>query len=95
MHRHVRSLAATALVVVLAHRPTGPLAAQTPAERATIDAFRDTLGALTDPSMVQQLVTREKGARPATGDKELQRLRLGWALTRYGQLTDSAPPMIE
>ncbi|HTK56084.1 MAG TPA: GWxTD domain-containing protein [Gemmatimonadales bacterium] len=95
MHRHVRSLAAIALAVSLAHWPTGPLAAQTPAERANVDAFRDSLGALADPGVVAQLVAREKTARPATGDKEIQRLRLGWALTRYGQLTDSAPPMVE
>ena len=70
------------------------LAAQEPADRAAIDAYRDTLGALTDLGAVQQLLTREQAARPA-GDKELQRLRLGWTLTRLGQLTDSAPPMIE
>ena len=53
-----------------------PVAAQEPAGRAEIDAFRDTLGALTDPAAVQQLLTREQSTRPV-GDKELGRLRLG------------------
>jgi GWxTD domain-containing protein len=93
VRRHAR-IALSALLL-LALRPTAPLAAQTPAERASVDAFRDTLGAQSDPEVVRRLVEREKSYRPATGDKEVQRLRLGWALTRYGQLTDSAPPMID
>lgn len=68
--------------------------AQDPADRAMIDAFRDTLGHLQDPTAVQAIVARERDARPA-GNKDLQRLRLGWALNRYGELTDSAPPLID
>ena len=86
-----RLLAAGLLALSLA----GPLRAQEPTDRAAIDAFRDTLGALTDPGQVQDIAGRERTARPAIGDKEIQRLRYGWALVRVGQLTDSAPPMIE
>ncbi|MEO7334658.1 MAG: hypothetical protein ABIZ71_12085, partial [Gemmatimonadales bacterium] len=50
--------------------------------------------ALTDPAAVVRIAEREKASRPA-GDKEIGRLRLGWALVRLGQLTDSAPLMIE
>ena len=70
------------------------LRAQDPADRAMIDAFRDTLGALRDPAAVLAVVGREHDARPA-GNKDLQRLRLGWALNRLGELTDSAPPLID
>ncbi|MEO6066400.1 MAG: GWxTD domain-containing protein, partial [Gemmatimonadales bacterium] len=72
----------------------GPLFAQEPADRARVDAFRDTLGALTDPAAVVRIAEREKASRPA-GDKEIGRLRLGWTLVRLGQLTESAPPLIE
>ncbi len=71
------------------------LTSQEPADRAAVDAFRDSLGALTEAAQVQRLVDRERIARPAAGDREIARLRLGWALVRVGQLTDSAPPMIE
>jgi hypothetical protein len=73
---------------------TGPLRAQASADRAAIDAFRDTLGTLADGSTVQQFLAREQAARPS-GEKELQRLRLAWTLTRLGQLSDSAPPMVD
>ena len=87
---------AIAVTFALLFTVRGPaLAAQTPADRAIVDAFRDSLGTLTDPAALLRVVEREKIARPATGDRELQRLRLGWALTRLGQLSDSAPPMID
>jgi GWxTD domain-containing protein len=84
------SLVAAAASLTLSAR----LVAQEPADRAVIDAFRDSLGALTDLAAIQQILLREQTAHP-TGDKELQRLRLGWTLTRLGQLSDSAPPMID
>jgi hypothetical protein len=59
-----------------------------------LDAFRDSLGAMTDLAVVQQILAREQATHP-TGDKELQRLRLGWTLTRLGQLSDSASPLVE
>ncbi|HET7042206.1 MAG TPA: GWxTD domain-containing protein, partial [Gemmatimonadales bacterium] len=67
---------------------------QDPADRAAIDAYRDTLGALRDTAAVLAIVQREKNASPP-GDKVLQRLRYGWALNRLGELTDSAPPLID
>ena len=71
-----------------------PLAAQEPADRVAIDAFRDSLGAITSAAQMLPIVAREKIARPA-GDKELGRLRYGWSLVRLGQLSDSAPALIE
>ena len=70
------------------------LRAQDPADRAAIDAFRDTLGAVQDPAAALAIVTRERNTSPP-GDKVLQRLRYGWALNRLGELTDSAPPLID
>lgn len=87
-----RALLAAGLVV--STLPHAPLLAQAPAERAMIDAFRDTLGALHDPAAALAVVQREKDARPA-GDDQLQRLRYGWALNRLGELADSAPPLID
>jgi GWxTD domain-containing protein len=95
VRRHVRLPFSIALTILLAHWPTGPLAAQDAADRANVDAFRDTLGATTDLSQIQRLVERERTARPVTGDREIQRLRLGWALVRLGQLSDSAPPLVD
>jgi hypothetical protein len=71
-----------------------PLVAQAPADRAAVDAFRDSLGALTSAAQVLPIVARERAARPV-GNKELARLRYGWSLVRLGQLTDSAPPLID
>lgn len=95
MRRHARQLLAVAFAFLCLPVLPPRAAAQDPADRANIDAFRDTLGALTDPAAVHRIVERERVTRPATGDREIQRLRLGWALTREGQLQDSAPPMID
>lgn len=71
------------------------LAAQAPADRDAIDTFRDSLVSIHDTVGLLQVTLREKNAHPTTGDKELQRLRYGWALTRLGEMTDSAPPLID
>lgn len=72
-----------------------PLAAQAPADRDAIDTYRDSLASIHDTVGLLQVALREKNARPTTGDRELQRLRYGWALTRLGEMTDSAPPLID
>ncbi len=95
MRRHAPLCLALLAGVLSASLHAGSLAAQDPADRIAIDHFRDSLGAMTDPAAVKAIVDREKVARPATGDKELVRLRYGWALVRWGQLTDSAPPLID
>lgn len=89
---HLRALLLSVLVGSTAS--TSLLLAQDPVDRAAIDAFRDSLGALHDPAAVLPIVQREKEARPA-GDNQLQRLRYGWALNRLGELSDSAPPLID
>ena len=95
MHRHARRCLAVLAVAFLASWPAASLAAQDPADRVAIDTFRDSLGAITDIGTLNTIVAREKVARPATGDKELARLRYGWALVRLGQVADSAPPLID
>jgi GWxTD domain-containing protein len=91
VRRHARlCLALFALAL-----PAGPLAAQEPADRAAVDRFRDSLGAITDVAVLNSIVAREKTARPATGDREIARLRYGWALVRLGQVADSAPPLVD
>jgi len=95
VRRHARLCLAVLAIALLASWPAAPLAAQDPADRAAIDRFRDSLGAVTDVAALNTIVEREKTARPATGDKELVRLRYGWALIRLGQVADSAPPLID
>jgi len=95
VRRHARLCLAILAAAPLALRPTGPLAAQEPADRVAIDRFRDSLGAITDIATLNSIVAREKNARPTTGDRELGRLRYGWALVRLGQVADSAPPLID
>jgi hypothetical protein len=90
----VRRSALPLLALLVASSLATSVAAQEPADRAAIDAFRDTLGALTSASQLLPIVAREKNARPAS-DKELGRLRYGWSLIRLGQLSDSAPPLID
>jgi hypothetical protein len=94
VRRHARLCLAVLAVALLAPRPT-PLVAQDPADRAAIDRFRDSLGAITEVAALNAIAVREKDARPATGDRELGRLRYGWALVRLGQVADSTPPLIE
>jgi hypothetical protein len=92
VRRHARlclALFALALLTAL------PLSAQDPADREAIERFRDSLGAITDIGDLRAIALREKDARPATGDRELGRLRYGWALTRLGQVADSAPPLVD
>ena len=69
-----------------------PLAAQKPADRAALDAFRDTIHALPDLAEVRSFASKE--AHRSVSDPMLRRLRYAWALVELGQRTDSAPPFI-
>ncbi len=90
----MRRCAPLLLALLLATPFATSVAAQEPADRVAIDAFRDSVGTLTSAAQLLPIVAREKNAR-AAGDKELWRLRYGWALIRLGQLSDSTPPLIE
>lgn len=68
----------------------GILAAQSPAERSAIDAFRTAIQADSDLSRVAGSLVRARAAvRVATKDP-VARIELGWALFRAGELLRSA-----
>ena len=71
-----------------------PLAAQEIPGRAAISAYRDSLAQVTDPAALRAIVEAERRHR-SPADREFQRMRLGWALIRLAQLTDSAPPAVD
>src|SRR5688572_29487848 len=73
---------------------TGPLRAQGAEQRAQIDRWRDSLSRISDTTELASLVRREREERPRA-ERDLGRLRLGWALIRQGLVTGRSRPLVD
>jgi GWxTD domain-containing protein len=94
MRHHVGPGLILAVLVSSATATPGTAAIQAPTDRAAIEAYRDTLETITDPLRVRSFAERGRTDRPAE-DRELGRLRSGWALVRLGELSDSADLLVQ
>src|ERR671917_239257 len=83
-----RSLASIALVSLLSLILVPKTFSQSPELRASITAFRDSLGAVSDLTALQELRARARANRAGLAG----RLRLGCILHRLGELTRQRQP---
>src|SRR5256884_3782218 len=79
-----RSLVLLALLIGLAHR----LAAQVPADRAAIEALRDSLAHVTDSLSLKRLEAATIQVAKQNRDDPLIHLRLGFIAYRLGEVTN-------
>jgi GWxTD domain-containing protein len=75
--------------VIVGAAPGRRLAAQAPAERATIDSFRTALAADSELTRVLGTLARTRAAAHAAKKDPVVRTELGWALLRAGQVFQS------
>ncbi|MBI1968133.1 MAG: hypothetical protein HYS40_09095 [Gemmatimonadetes bacterium] len=76
-------------LVFLIARPPGCLFAQAPAERAALDALRDSLAGVTDSVALKRLEAATIALARADQDNPLLHLRLGFIGYRLGELANS------
>src|ERR671921_757746 len=89
MAHPARSLASIPVVYLLSLILVPNTFSQSPEQRASIAAFRDSLGAVADLTALQELRARARANRAGHAN----RLRLGCILHRLGELTGQRQPL--
>jgi tetratricopeptide (TPR) repeat protein len=89
MTRPARRLSATAILYLLSTTLVPSAFSQSPKQRASITAFRDSLGSVADVAALEQLRARARADRAGHAG----RLRLGCILHRLGELTGRREPL--